>query len=433
MTEPHPMEYLTFHGEIPAGEYGAGTMTIWDTGLYDLEKWRDDEIIFTLRSTNGGGAADARLVLIRTGGSGEKSQWLLHRMKTDVADAAGAASPGSPASETAASSLGAAGPVPPMLAVSSSPGPARAAAERWGPWVEFKWDGVRAIAFWDGKRMRLYARSGTDITARYPELTDADADLGLGDMALVLDGEIVALDEAGRPSFPLLQNRMHLTEAREIARERARTPADFFVFDLLRHGDRDVTDLPLRERRRLLESASARAQPPLAMPPVTDDLDAALTVARQLDLEGAVVKDPSSRYRIGVRSEEWLKVKLTRTQDVVVGAIRPGKGARRGGIGSLLLGIPDDDGALRYAGRVGSGFSDAELTRLTAALDPLRTDRNPFVGVPAADASDALWVRPELVGEVEFAEFTPGGILRHARWRGLRPDRAPGDVRRDDG
>lgn len=433
MTEPHPMEYLTFHGEIPAGEYGAGTMTIWDTGLYDLEKWRDDEIIFTLRSTNGGGGADARLVLIRTGGSGEKSQWLLHRMKTDVADAAGAASPGSPASETAASSLGAAGPVPPMLAVSSSPGPARAAAERWGPWVEFKWDGVRAIAFWDGKRMRLYARSGTDITARYPELTDADADLGLGDMAFVLDGEIVALDEAGRPSFPLLQNRMHLTKAREIARERARTPADFFVFDLLRHGDRDVTDLPLRERRRLLESASARAQPPLAMPPVTDDLDAALTVARQLDLEGAVVKDPSSRYRIGVRSEEWLKVKLTRTQDVVVGAIRPGKGARRGGIGSLLLGIPDDDGALRYAGRVGSGFSDAELTRLTAALDPLRTDRNPFVGVPAADASDALWVRPELVGEVEFAEFTPGGILRHARWRGLRPDRAPGDVRRDDG
>ena len=433
MTEPHPMEYLTFHGEIPAGEYGAGTMTIWDTGLYDLEKWRDDEIIFTLRSTNGGGAADARLVLIRTGVSGEKSQWLLHRMKTDVADAAGAASPGSPASETAASSLGAAGPVPPMLAVSSSPGPARAAAERWGPWVEFKWDGVRAIAFWDGERMRLYARSGTDITARYPELTDADADLGLGDMALVLDGEIVALDEAGRPSFPLLQNRMHLTKAREIARERARTPADFFVFDLLRHGDRDVTDLPLRERRRLLESASARAQPPLAMPPVTDDLDAALTVARQLDLEGAVVKDPSSRYRIGIRSEEWLKVKLTRTQDVVVGAIRPGKGARRGGIGSLLLGIPDDDGALRYAGRVGSGFSDAELTRLTAALDPLRTDRNPFVGVPAADASDALWVRPELVGEVEFAEFTPGGILRHARWRGLRPDRAPGDVRRDDG
>ncbi|WJM17040.1 ATP-dependent DNA ligase [Microbacterium arborescens] len=449
MTEPHPMEYLSFHGEIPPGEYGAGTMTIWDTGVYDLEKWRDDEIIITLHGTPGGAASDARLVLIRTGGSGEKSQWLLHRMKTEAASAKPGATPSAasgrsgpeagpeaePEAEAEADDT-ASGPASlpaPMLAVSSSPGTARATAERWGPWVEFKWDGVRAIAHWDGERMRLRARSGTDITSRYPELTGDDADLGLGDTPLVLDGEIVALDESGRPSFPLLQNRMHLTKARDIARERDRTPADFFVFDLLQHGDRDVTALPLRERRRLLESAVRDAKPPLTVPPVTDDLDAALATARELDLEGAVVKDPSSRYRVGVRSDEWLKVKLTRTQDVVVGAIRPGKGSRRGGIGSLLLGIPDDDGSLQYAGRVGSGFSDAELARLTAALDPLRTDENPFVGIPAADASDALWVRPELVGEVEFAEFTPGGILRHARWRGLRPDREPGDVRRDEG
>lgn len=437
MTEPHPMEYLSFHGEIPPGEYGAGTMTIWDTGVYDLEKWRDDEIIITLHGTPGGAASDARLVLIRTGGSGEKSQWLLHRMKTEAASAtAGSKLPaasGLSDAEDQETASDATGSPAPMLAVSSSPGTARATAERWGPWVEFKWDGVRAIAHWDGERMRLRARSGTDITARYPELTGDDADLGLGDTPLVLDGEIVALDEAGRPSFPLLQNRMHLTKARDIARERDRTPADFFVFDLLQHGDRDVTELPLRERRRLLESAVTDAKPPLTVPPVTDDLDAALATARELDLEGAVVKDPSSRYRVGVRSDEWLKVKLTRTQDVVVGAIRPGKGSRRGGIGSLLLGIPDDDGSLQYAGRVGSGFSDAELARLTAALDPLRTDENPFVEIPAADASDALWVRPELVGEVEFAEFTPGGILRHARWRGLRPDREPGDVRRDEG
>lgn len=437
MTEPHPMEYLSFHGEIPAGEYGAGTMTIWDTGVYDLEKWRDDEIIITLHGTPGGAASDARLVLIRTGGSGEKSQWLLHRMKTGATSvAAGSTLPaasGPSDAEAEGTASDPAGSPAPMLAVSSSPGTARATAERWGPWVEFKWDGVRAIAHWDGERMRLRARSGTDITSRYPELTGDDADLGLGPTPLVLDGEIVALDESGRPSFPLLQNRMHLTKARDIARERGRTPADFFVFDLLQHGDRDVTALPLRERRRLLESAVTDAKPPLTVPPVTDDLDAALATARDLDLEGAVVKDPSSRYRVGVRSDEWLKVKLTRTQDVVVGAIRPGKGSRRGGIGSLLLGIPDDDGSLQYAGRVGSGFSDAELARLIAALDPLRTDENPFVRIPATDASDALWVRPELVGEVEFAEFTPGGILRHARWRGLRPDRDPDDVRRDEG
>ncbi|QLD13067.1 ATP-dependent DNA ligase [Microbacterium oleivorans] len=440
MTEPHPLEYLTFSGDIPAGEYGAGTMSIWDTGTYELEKWRDDEVILTLHGSPGGAAEAARLVLIRTSGSGEKSQWLLHRMKAGASRHSAGLEPAQHHPSTAGDDGAAAGtaldraaptgPVAPMLAVSSAPGPAHAAAERWGRWVEFKWDGVRAIAHWDGERLRLHARSGTDITARYPELTDAD--LGLGPDPLVLDGEIVALDGSGRPSFPLLQNRMHLTKPREIARERDRTPVDFFVFDLLGHGDRDVTALPLRERRRLLESATTRTRAPLTVPPVTDDLDAALAVARELDLEGAVVKDPRSPYRVGVRSEEWLKVKLTRTQDVVVGAIRPGKGSRRGGIGSLLLGIPDETG-LRYAGRVGSGFSDLELTRLTAALDPLRTDENPFVDVPRADASDALWVRPDLVGEVAFAEFTPGGILRHARWRGLRPDRSPGDVLRDDG
>ncbi|KAA9086979.1 ATP-dependent DNA ligase [Microbacterium radiodurans] len=434
MTEPHPMEYLTFAGEIPAGEYGAGTMTIWDTGRYDLEKWRDDEIIFTLHGTPGGAADAARLVLIRTGGAGEKSQWLLHRMKADAASprlrTATSTTPATtPAPAGDDPEAGAVSPRAPMLAVPSAPGPARAAASRWGSWVEFKWDGIRALASWDGERLRLTARSGTDITARYPELTGAA--LGLGADALVLDGEIVALDAAGRPSFPLLQNRMHLSKPREIERERERTPIDYFVFDLLRIGERDVTGLPLRDRRRLLEEATAGARAPLTVPPRTDDLDAALTAARELDLEGAVVKDPGSPYRPGVRSEEWLKVKLTRTQDVVVGAIRPGKGGRRGGIGSLLLGIPGPDG-LRYAGRVGSGFSDIELARLEAALEPLRTSENPFVGIPAADASDALWVAPELVGEVEFAEFTPGGILRHARWRGLRPDRSPADVTREE-
>ncbi|MEH3089301.1 MAG: ATP-dependent DNA ligase [Microbacterium arborescens] len=426
MTEPHPLEYLDFAGEIPAGEYGAGTMTVWDTGVYDLVKWRDDEVIVTLHGTPGGAADGVRLVLIRTSGSGEKSQWLLHRMKTDAAASSASAGTARDRREAAAAEATA-----PMLAVSAAPGPAGAAANRWGPWVEFKWDGIRAIAHWDGKRMRLRARSGTDITDRYPELTAAGVELGLGPEPLVLDGEIVALDTAGRPSFPLLQNRMHLTKKREIARERERIPVDYFVFDLLRSGATDTTRLPLRERRALLERAAGAAAAPLSVPPVTDDLDAALAAARELNLEGAVVKDPASPYRPGVRSEEWLKVKLTRTQDVVVGAIRPGKGARRGGIGSLLLGIPEDDGTLRYAGRVGSGFSDAELARLTAVLEPLRVADDPFTGIPAADASDALWVRPEVVGEVEFAEFTPGGILRHARWRGLRPDRVAAEVRRE--
>lgn len=315
-----------------------------------------------------------------------------------------------------------------MLAVSATPGEAQSAARRWGRWVEFKWDGIRALAAWDGTRLRLHARSGADITARYPELSAVD--LRLGSAPLVLDGEIVALDSAGRPSFSRLQSRMHLDNPREIERERTRTPIAYFVFDALEADGDDLTARPLTERRSALEKALHDAPDVILAPPIADDLDVALATARDLDLEGVVVKDPASPYRPGERSEQWLKVKLTRTQDVVVGAIRPGRGGRTGGIGSLLLGIPEE-GGLRYVGRVGSGFSDAELARLDAVLSPLRSDDNPFVGVPAADASDALWVRPELVGEVVFAEFTPSGTLRHARWRGLRPDRSPRDVSRD--
>ncbi|MBF4560608.1 ATP-dependent DNA ligase [Microbacterium sp. VKM Ac-2870] len=426
MTEPHPLEYLAFSGTIPAGEYGAGTMTVWDTGTLAVEKWRDDEVIATLTGRPDGPLGQVRIALIRTSGAGEKSQWLLHRTKDAATPPVRAARAGHRAPSRAPSGADA-----PMLAVSTTPALAQAAGRRWGdvPWVEFKWDGIRAIGVWDGTRLRLRARSGTDITDRYPELTTGD--IGLGPTPAVLDGEIVALDAAGRPSFSRLQSRMHLTSPHEIAREAERTPISYFMFDVLRRGDDDLTTRPLRERREALEALAADAAPVLAVPPVADDILDALAAAADLRLEGVVVKDPGSPYRRGARSEQWLKVKLTAMQAVVIGGIRPGRGERRGGIGSLLLGIPNEDG-LRYVGRVGSGFSERERARLAALLDPLRTETNPFIGVPAADAADALWLRPELVGEVEYAEFTPGGTLRHARWRGLRPDVEPADVRRED-
>lgn len=430
MTEPHPLEYLDFAGTIPAGQYGAGSMTVWDTGVYVAEKWRDDEVIFTATGRAGGPLGTARLALIRTQGSGEKSQWLLHRMKDAAASPSPAARSGNGSARRASAPRAPSSDAPdaPMLATAATAGLAAASAARWvAPWVEFKWDGIRAIGTWDGARLTLRARSGTDITARYPELTGVDA--GLGPEPAVIDGEVVAMDAAGRPSFSRLQARMHLTKPREIEREVTRTPVSLLLFDILRMGDRDVAALPLRERRPLLEGIAAGAIGAIVAPPVADDLDAALAAAGELALEGVVVKDPDSPYRRGARSEEWLKVKLTATQDVVIGGIRPGKGGRTGAIGSLLLGIPDASG-LRYVGRVGSGFSERELDRLSALLQPLRTDRNPFVGVPAADASDALWLRPDIVGEVEFAEFTPGGTLRHARWRGVRADVAPADVAR---
>ncbi|MGP6172069.1 ATP-dependent DNA ligase [Microbacterium sp. A196] len=406
MTEPHPLEYLTFHGEIPRGEYGAGTMTIWDTGTVELEKWREDEVIGTF--TGSGPLGRARLALIRTDGSGEKSSWLLHRMKDP-------------------STSGSPGLIRPMLAESGTPGLARSLAD---PWSEIKWDGIRAVGTWRDGRLRLHARSGTDISERYPELT-ADGAPHFASSDAVIDGEIVALDASGRPSFGLLQRRMHLTKAREIEREVVRTPIAYHLFDLMRLDGHDLTGVPLRDRRALLETLAESAEGPIIVPPVFDDLDTAMQTSRELELEGVVVKASGSKYRPGIRSGDWLKLKHTRMQEVAIAGIRPGNGNRAGTFGSLLVGVPDADGTLRYVGRVGTGFDDRMLRDLLTRLTPLRTAENPLDGVPAPDARDALWLRPELVGEVEFAGWTSEGSLRHARWRGLRPDKDVADIVRE--
>lgn len=330
-----------------------------------------------------------------------------------------------PATDSTAATLA------PMLAENGTPGVARALSD--ASWVEVKWDGIRAMGTWADGRMLLHARRGTDITARYPELT-ADGAPFLPVTDAVVDGEIVAFDGHGRPSFSLLQNRMHLTRPREIEREVIRTPIVYMLFDLLRLDGHDLTGMPLRERRTLLEDVIADLDAPVQLPPVFDDVDAALAASREFGLEGVVVKDPQSRYRPGQRSPSWLKLKHTRMQEAVIVGIRPGKGDRESTLGSLLLAVPEPargvDGSirLRYVGRVGSGFTDRILRDLLTRLEPLRVKTVPLDGVPAPDASDALWVRPELVGEVEFANWTPDGVLRHARWRGLRPDKEPDDI-----
>lgn len=315
-------------------------------------------------------------------------------------------------------------PARPMLAVTGTPGLARAMRN---PWSEIKWDGIRAIGTWRDGRLRLHARSGTDITDRYPELT-ADGAPHFAAGEAVVDGEIVAMNASGLPSFGLLQRRMHLTKAREIEREVVRTPIAYHLFDLLRLDGHDLTGVPLRDRRALLETLGESADRPVIVPPVFDDLDAAMQTSRELELEGIVVKASGSKYRTGIRSEDWLKIKHTRTQEAVIAGMRPGKGNRADTFGSLLLGVPDDERALRYVGRVGTGFDDRMLRDLVERLTPLRTDKNPLRGVPDADARDALWVRPELVGEVEFGEWTSDGSLRHARWRGLRPDKSVAEI-----
>ena len=455
MTEDHPLAYGTFEGTIPTGEYGAGTVAIWDTGTYELEKWREDEVIVTLVGRAGGPLERVRLALIRTDGRGEKSTWLLHRMKTDSdgglanaaadaeplltgpvpipaaepADAAAADDEAEPADTASAPWPDALSParLRPMLAENASATLARSTSRRWSSqWAEIKWDGIRALAFWDGSRLLMRARSGTDISDRYPEISGAAGVLGAH--PLVLDGEVVAFDSAGRPSFARLQNRMHLTKAAEIRSLSQSTPVRFHVFDVLAENGQDLTALPLCDRRACLDALLSAEGDVLSAPPVFDDVDAALDYSGRFALEGVVVKNPDGRYRPGDRSGDWLKVKHVHTQEIVIGGVRPGHGGRSGSIGSLLMGIPTADG-LHYVGRVGSGFGDRMLRTLAEQLDPLRTDSVPFADVPDADASDAWWVRPELIGEVAYAEITPDGRLRHARWRGLRPDKSPGDVR----
>ncbi|WP_173922729.1 ATP-dependent DNA ligase [Agromyces sp. Marseille-P2726] len=450
-TEDHPMEYLVFEGTIPKGEYGAGSMTIWDTGTYETEKWRDEEVIVDLAGQPGGPLAGrVRLALIRTEGSGEKSNWLLHRMKDQRPGHWASGDRGAPREarrvsgseeeglDTRPPAAGATRPpdedddevVPPilerpMLATSGTLGLVR--GDEWA--LEWKWDGIRVLARVDDGRVRLLSRRGNDVTATYPELAALPRVLR-GD-ALV-DGEIVALDETGRPSFERMQQRMNLTRPREIERVAASVPVRLLLFDVLEIAGSSVMQLPYRRRRELLgRLVRPRRGLPIEVPSAASGTpEEAYEESRRLGLEGLVAKRLDSVYRPGVRTDDWLKLKLSHTQEVGIGGYRRGTGTRTGRIRSLLVGIPGPDG-LEYAGRVGSGLREVESERLLSALDARRRDTSPFIEVPAPDVADAVWVEPELVGEIEFGEWTRTGVARHPRWRGLRPDKSPGDVVRE--
>jgi bifunctional non-homologous end joining protein LigD len=306
----------------------------------------------------------------------------------------------------------------PMLAVSGTRDGVRA-----GHRYEFKWDGVRALVFVDAAGgLDLRSRNGVAVAGRYPELADLAAAVG---RPAVLDGEIVALDDAGRPSFAALQPRMHLADARRAAAAAAEAPVALLLFDLLGLDGDPWFDRPLEARREALlglELGGGR----WSVPPVTDDLDAALHIAEARGLEGVVAKRLGSRYRPGARSRDWVKLRLRRQQEVVVGGWRPGRGSLGGTIGSLLVGVHDDSG-LRYAGGVGSGLTGAAVARLAGHLDARAT--SPFVDeVPHADAR---FVEPLVVVEVGFSEWTPDGRLRHPVFLGIRDDLDPATVRRE--
>ncbi|MGY3515017.1 non-homologous end-joining DNA ligase [Micromonospora sp. PTRAS2] len=305
-------------------------------------------------------------------------------------------------------------PLKPMLATT---GPLPAGAE-WA--YEFKWDGVRALADIVGGRQHLYARSGVQITAAYPELITLAEQI---DDAL-LDGEVVLLNQAGQPSFTALAERMHVRDPAKAARLAASVPVTYLIFDLLRLRGADLTGRPWRERRDLLEGLGLGGAR-WAVPPVFADGPATYEAAGEHGLEGVMAKRTGSAYRPGVRSPDWVKVKLEVTGDFVVGGWRPG--ARK--IGGLLVGVPRPDGRLTYRGRVGGGIGAALERELLRELEPLRAGSSPFAAdVPSEDARGAIWVDPEVVVEVKYGQRTPDGRLRFPRVLRLRPDKPPEEV-----
>ncbi|MET4780097.1 ATP-dependent DNA ligase [Glaciihabitans sp. UYNi722] len=420
-TEDHPLEYGAFEGMIPAGEYGGGEVKIWDAGHYDLEKWRDDEeIIVTLHGEKKGGlGTPRRFALIHTGGDGKAAQnWLIHLMKP-VATSADITRPRTVAPRAKTTDFS------PMLATL---GTAKdiTAEEGWA--FEMKWDGIRAIARVQDGKVTLTSRNGKDLTATYPELKVL-TDVVSVDSA-TFDGEIVAFDKRGRPDFGLLQNRMNLSSPRDVERAARSVSVNYLVFDALEIDDESLLTTAYDDRRAALEGIVSTTPGAVVQVPAAfaGDLEHAIKTSKELGLEGVVAKERDSRYATSRRSHAWIKIKHHRTQEVVIGGWRPGNGRRSDGVGSLLMGVPQD-GHLRYVGRVGTGFSDKQLDELHARLAQRSRTTTPFEDVPTADAADAHWVTPDLIGEVEFAEWTATRRLRQPSWRGWRPDKSADDVR----
>jgi bifunctional non-homologous end joining protein LigD len=398
-TEDHPLEYLEFEGDIPKGEYGAGTMKVWDRGTYEAEKFRDDEVIAVFH----GERMRGRYALFRT----RESDWIIHRMDP----------PEDPAYE----------PIPerikPMLARSGKLPPRE---EQFG--FEVKWDGIRTVAFCDHGHIELQGRNFTDFTPRYPEVRELAR--SLGSRRVVLDGEIVAFDEEGRPSFERLQARMHLASESAVRRRMHDIPATYVIFDLLYLDGHTTMALSYEERRSLLERLELEG-PAWRTPAYhRGEGGALLEATKELGIEGVVAKKLDCPYQPGARASHWIKVKNVHTQDVVIGGWTPGEGGRGRSLGALAVGLYEGE-RLVYVGKVGTGFTEQTLALLRRELEPLRRDASPFEG--RQPPKGTIFVEPRLVAHVEFREWTGSGTLRAPSFKGLRPDVAPQECVREEG
>ncbi len=452
-TEDHPLAYADFEGKIPQGEYGGGAVIVWDKGIYRNMTQKNGRHLTMEQGLEHGhvtvwlqGEKVRGAFSLNRFAQGRQDQWLLVKKKDEEANPkldleasrpesvySGATVEGIASQPRlgrskdivhAAAKLkkGRAAPMPeriePMLAVL-----AEMPQDQSLYGFEYKWDGIRLTLYWDGRKLRLDSRNLIDVTFRWPELQGI-CDL-LGETTTVLDGELVALDSSGKVSFSALSQRMLLSKPPSKSAIEA-TPVTYMLFDVLFLAGKDLTHLPYVERRTILESLKLNAerwQTPAYHSGIGDEIFA---VAKQNAIEGVVAKELAGVYEPGRRSDTWLKIKTVNRQELVIGGWLPEKGEIENGVGALLMGYYDASGEFVFAGKVGTGFDDKDRQDLRRRLEPLAEATNPFnekVKYPGV-----LFVRPELVAEIEFREWTTAYRLRHGSFKGLRNDKAAAQV-----
>jgi bifunctional non-homologous end joining protein LigD len=395
--EDHPLEYAEFEGTIPAGNYGAGTVEIWDRGTYELlEEKKNGGLTVRLH----GERLEGVWTLVPARLDGNPKNWLLLKKSEEKGPAKEAAKPG-------------------RLRYRLMSSTSADVLPKGADWLyEPKWDGYRALVTVSSGEVTFTSRRANDLTQRFADLARRVAP-ALRSADAVLDGEICALDERGRSSFSLLQSGTGTLA--------------LIVFDLLELDTEPLIDLPLTERRTRLEKLVDRSRGSVLVSPQFDDGDALLVAAQEQGLEGVVAKRADSPYQPGQRSLDWRKLKVRQNQEVVVVGYTKGQGRRSAGFGSLVVAV-HEAGGLRWAGNVGTGYSDAEIDRLLKIMKPLQRPDSPLAEVPKMPRirrGDIVWVEPKLVAQVVFAEWTHEGHLRAPAYLGLREDKNAAEVRKE--